>query len=45
MEDKIFLKIIIALVSIGIAVTVFLTVLTIILYSECSITTFISNGR
>ena len=45
MEDRLFLKIVIALVSLGIAVTVFFIVLTIILYGDCSITTFISNGR
>ena len=40
-----FLKIIIALVSIGIIATIALVVITILLYGECSVTTFISNGR
>ncbi|MBP0959771.1 MAG: hypothetical protein IKL70_01250 [Oscillospiraceae bacterium] len=45
MDDKLFLKIIIALVSIGIIATIALVVITILLYGECSVTTFISNGR
>ncbi len=45
MSDKLFRRIIAALTAIGCTSTILLVLYTILMYSDCSIISFIANGR
>ena len=45
MSDKLFRKLLILITSLGCASTVILVIVTAVLYRNCSIISFIANGR
>lgn len=45
MSDKLFRRLLLTVVAIGIAVTLALLIYTVYLYMNCSILTFIASGR